>query len=267
MDPTALSPELREKIQWAGNGVLTYRDARTHMANPPPAQHGYGAPPANYHQYGNGPWARNPGNSDVKSQYPPSASYYPPSEAPSQGPWGAYQESTYEAESEAEPEQDTVPDLSQANTSRSRSHVGGSSSRGQSQGRNRLSDQISALTGPGGPPSYSSWRPPFASQFGSDQGSAISSRAATPSPLTRANLSAVSDASQRVYVTPSRLHNMSPAHSPSAGPRSDARQYRDQASSPGPRTQSHRGSTATMDLDSVDGGAPLWSARSRRSGA
>ncbi|KAI1644119.1 uncharacterized protein F4817DRAFT_367843 [Daldinia loculata] len=250
MDANAFPPELQDKIQWAGNGVLTYRDAYTHMKNPP-AQQGYGTPPANYHPYGNGVWASVPNNSHAQSQYPPSTSYYPPS--------STYQETVYEAESEAESEQDTVGSLSRTNTNRSRSRAGGSQSRGGS----RLSSQVSA----GGPPSHSSWRPPFASHFGSDRGSVSSSQTGTITlPLTRANVSAVSDASQRIYPTPSQLYNMSPGHSPSPVPRSDTRQYRNQASSPGPGRQSHRRSTV-VDLDSVAGGASLWPSGSRRSGA
>ncbi|KAI0853885.1 hypothetical protein F5Y00DRAFT_269244 [Daldinia vernicosa] len=250
MDPNALSPELREKIQWAGNGVLTYRDAYNKMENPPQPQHGYGAPPVDYNPYGNGAWAAGPSNAYEQSQYAPSTAYYPQS--------SAYQETVYEAESEVGSEQDTVRGT---NTNGSRTLVGGSQSRAGS----RQSSRAPSSSRPRGPPSQSSWRPPFASQFGSDQGSVASpSRTETITlPLTRANLSALSNASQRMYPTPSQLYNMSPAHSPSPVPRGDTRQYRDQASSLGPRRQSRRQSTT----DSESGGAPLWPSGSRRRGA
>ncbi|KAF3070477.1 hypothetical protein GL218_00487 [Daldinia childiae] len=251
MDPNAISPELRDKIQWAGNGVLTYRDAHTHMKNPPPPQHGYGAPQGNYHPYGNSAWAGAPSNSHAPSQYAPSTAYYPQS--------SDYEESVYEAGSEAESEQNTVGSLSRTNSNGSRSRAGGNQSRGPSP----LSNQVPA----GGPSSHSSWRPPFASHFGSDQGSVSSNRAETNTlPLTRANVSAVSDASQRIYLTPSQLYNMNhvPRSIPSRG--SETRQYRNQASSPGPRRQSHR-RDSVVDSDSGTGGAPLWPSRSRRSGA
>ncbi|KAI1659127.1 hypothetical protein F4813DRAFT_22618 [Daldinia decipiens] len=248
MDPNAFPPELRDKIQWAGNDVLTYRDAYTHMKNPP-TQPGYGTPPGNYHPHGNGVWAGVPNNSYAQSQYPPSTSFYPQS--------SAYEESVYETGSEAGSDQNTVRGLSRTNSNRSRSHVGGSQSRGQSP----LSSQVTAS----GPPSHSSWRPPFASHFGSDRGSASSSRAETLTlPLTRANVSAVSEASQRLYPTPSQLYNMRPVSRGAPSQGSSARQYRDQAGSPGPGRQGHRRSSF---VDSVDGGAPLWPSGSRRSGA
>ncbi|KAI8956867.1 hypothetical protein F5Y11DRAFT_364636 [Daldinia sp. FL1419] len=95
MDPRAIPPELRDRIQWAGNGVLTYRSAHDSMQNPPQGYSAYSTspmtehpPPYVAHNFGqeSGPHSQ--------SQYHSSHSRHGSLPA-AQSPRGSYQENDF----------------------------------------------------------------------------------------------------------------------------------------------------------------------------
>ncbi|KAI1480765.1 hypothetical protein K445DRAFT_24667 [Daldinia sp. EC12] len=247
MDPRAFPPEIREKIQWAGNGVLTYRDATSEMKNPPrireryeeyPELHGSSWFGGSWHSYSNP--SSIPSNPTLPFYSPPPYFTHPLQ------PQKACVES---AADEGEPEEAKEEEYEDGDDD---DDDDGAKSEPGLEGTNTLYEDEDEDEGSESPTTAPSVRDNKNRRWSwGSNNPYLRAKGVAPLPLTTANVSAVPDASRRGSSSRPQFSSTLLAIPGSPPPQRKQRQHNAEATtSSRPRSQGHRRSTA-VDLRGI----------------
>ncbi|KAK6955931.1 hypothetical protein Daesc_003578 [Daldinia eschscholtzii] len=245
MDPRAFPPEIREKIQWAGNGVLTYHDATSEMKNPPRIRERYEEYPELYgSSWLGGSWHGHSNPSSIPSN--PTLPFYspPPYFTCPPEPRRAYVESAAD-EGEPEEEHEDEDDDNDDDGANSEPGLEGTNTLYEDEDEDEDQDSESLTTAPSVRDNKNRrW------SWGSNN-PYLRAKGVAPLPLTTANVNAVPDASRRGSASRPQFSSTLLAIPGSPPPQRRQQQRNAEATtSSRPRSQGHRRSTA-VDLRSI----------------